>query len=129
MSLTPSTGAQLRDQGQAAVLAADVAAHKGYGDYIREAIDIKATHHTDPWTCDDVRLLASTIARIEGVDFTPSPNLLPALIGNAVGRGVIVRVSDATSTRRSRRAARVGRYLGARHADTPRSAGGVTPAP
>ena len=124
-----TTARALRDQGQDAAIAADVAAHKGYGDYIRQAIEEFAVVDTEPWTCDQVRQHAQFLAEQDGSDFRPSDNLLPAYIGSAVGQKQIVRVSDATSTRRSRRAARVGRYLGARYAVTPRSAGGVTPAP
>jgi len=115
-----STGADLRNEGQDAVIAADVAVHRMHADYIREALDGYARWGRTPWTCDDVRRTAKELAEHEGVTFDPAPNLLPALIGVAVGKGEIVRQPvDARSGRRSRRASRVGTYLGARFTQTP----------
>ncbi len=119
--------ADLRDAGQDAVIAADAAVHRQHGDYIREALDGFARWGRTPWTCDDVRRVAKELAEAEGRTFDPAPNLLPALIGVAVGKGEIVRQPrDVNSTRRSRRASRVGTYLGARFAESTDRAGGVT---
>lgn len=111
-------GQHLRDAGQDATIAADVSVTNDHGRYIRDAIDYYATHVSTPWTCDHIRGAAADFAHAEGRTFDPAPNLLPALIGVAVGKGQIVRQSvDATSGRRSRRSSRVGRYLGAKYAD------------
>ena len=113
-------GQQLRDSGQSATIAADVAIHRQFAADIRWAIDVAAAHFRDPWTCDDVRAMAAARAEMQGREFRPSDNLLPALIGVAVGKGEIVRQpTDARSGRRSRRASRVGTYLGTRYATTP----------
>ena len=128
-----STAADLRNDGQDAAIAADVAAHRLHGDYIREALDNFARWGRTPWTCDDVRRVARELAENEGRTFDPAPNLLPALIGVAVGKGEIVRQPhDVNSTRRSRHASRVGTYLGVKHAPQAPSGGrstAPTPAP
>ena len=112
--------ADLRNEGQDAAVAADVAAHRMHADYILEALDHLATYYRQPWTCDDVRRVAANCASDDGSTFDPAPNLLPALIGVAVGKGEIVRQPhDARSGRRSRRASRVGTYLGAQFTQTP----------
>ena len=112
-----TTGQDLRNDGQDATIAADVAAHRMFADYIREALDNFARWGRTPWTCDDVRRVAKELAEGEGRTFDPAPNLLPALIGVAVGKGEIVRQPhDARSSRRSRRASRVGTYLGVKYA-------------
>lgn len=124
-----STAADLRDEGQDAAIAADMAVQKGYGDYIRAAIAWYAEHRSQPWTCDHIRGAAADLAHADDVvTFDPSPNLLPALIGVAVGKGEIVRQPrDARSGRRSRRASRVGTYLGVKYV-TPAPSVGATPA-
>ena len=115
-----TSGPALRNAGQDAAIAADVAAHRGAGEYIREAMGFMAEDWDVPWTCDDVREFAADFAKHDGNDFNPSTNLLPSLIGVAVGKGEIVRLTgDVNSTRRSRHASKVGRYLGAKYAPTP----------
>jgi len=104
-----------RHEGQAAVIAADVAAHRGYADYVREALD-GLIELGDPWrfTAEDVRTDAHWCAERDGRDFDPAPNLIPAILGGYARAGRIVRVNDVASTRRSRHGSRIGVWRAAR---------------
>ena len=112
------TGAQLRDQGQAAVLAADVSVTRGYADLVVEAVEKHAGYD---FTAEDVRRF---IDRVYPDARPHSPNVLPAVLGSLASAGRIRAVGHTRCTRSSRRHGwmRVWQV-------TPRSAGGVTPAP
>lgn len=98
-----TTPTQLRAQGQADVIAADVAAHKQYAKDIRFALSWSIESGVR-FTADDIRRRAEDYARINGRAFDPAPNLLPALIGGEATAGRIRAVDHVQSTRTSRRA-------------------------
>ena len=108
-----TTGLDLRHEGQAAVVAADAATHRGFKAYLNKALDA-LMNVCDEFTVDDVRRIASEIAALEGSSAEPhSPNLLPAILGGYVAAGRIVRVGEYHSGRKSRRYGRNGRYRAA----------------
>lgn len=112
-----TTGHALRDQGQAAVLAADVAPHRGYADLVRAVVE----DFLIEFTAEDIREVVEDV----WPDVQPhSPNVLPAVLGSLASAGRIRAVGHTRCTRSSRRHGwmRVWQV-------TPRSAGGVTPAP
>jgi len=104
------TGQQLRDQGQAEVIAADTAVHRMAGTHIRAAIDQLAAKG-EPFTAEDVRKLLPEEVRPH------SDNLLPAYIGGAAGAGRITAVGWATCTRPERRGGPMRRWIGAQHGE------------
>ena len=97
-----TTPTQLRAEGQSAVLAADVAAHKQYTADIRFALAWSIESGVR-FTADDIRRRAEDYARINGRDFDPAPNLLPAIIGGEAAAGHIKAVGHVQCTRTSRR--------------------------
>lgn len=105
-----ATGLDLRHEGQAAVIAADAAPHRGYKVCVTKALDTLANLCAE-FTADDVRRLAHEIALIEGAPTEAhSPNLLPAVIGGYVAAGRIERCGEYHSGRKSRRYGRNGVY-------------------
>ena len=102
-----TTGTQLRGQGQADVLAADVAAHRGYAEHVHDAVDqlVAAGVHFD---AEDVRALVP-----EGVE-PHSPNLLPAILGSMAANDRIRAVGHRRCTRPSRRAGWMRIWAGGR---------------
>ena len=105
-----SNGLDLRHEGQAAVLAADTAPHRGYSEYVQQALDI-LTRTPDTFNPDDVRATAADLMALEGVEIQPhSPNVLPAVIGGWVKAGRIERVAEYHSGRKTRRYGRNGVY-------------------
>ncbi|KNX38067.1 hypothetical protein [Luteipulveratus halotolerans] len=104
-----STGQELRDEGTAAVIAADVAPHRGYGDHVRAALDALANGGMT-FTAEDVRELADKLAP---ADVEPhSPNLIPAVMGGWASAGRIHAVRMTKTTRASRRYSRNLVWLG-----------------
>ena len=88
-----STGAQLRDAGQDAVIAADTAAHRGYAALVAEGVDHLAGL---PFTAEDVR------SHIEDrhPDARPHhPNVIGATLGGMANAGRIRAVGYRQSTR------------------------------
>lgn len=99
-----TTGMDLRDQGTAAVIAADTAPHRGAGDFIRSVIQDFAALSIE-FTADDIRDALrdnDTVTR----ELYHRPNLLPAHLGSAAHRGLIEAVGLYRPTRASRRASR-----------------------
>ena len=112
------TGAQLRASGQAAVLAADVAPHRGYAALIAEAVD---RLEGLPFDAEEVRWYIEA----NYPDARPHhPNVIGATLGGMANAGHVRAVCYRQSTRPTSRC-RVLRVWQV----TPRSAGGVTPAP
>ena len=99
-----TAGMELRDAGTAAVIAADVAVHKGAGEHIKATIAEYAASGRE-FTAEDVRevLKDNTLVVRE---LASKPNLLPALMGNASKGGLIHCVGMCRSSRASRRASR-----------------------
>ena len=92
-----TTGTDLRDQGQADVIAADAAIHRGVTEHINAAIaDLIA--EGQEFTAEDIRDRLPEDARPH------SDNLLPAVIGSMAARRKIRRVGERRCTRPSRRA-------------------------
>ena len=116
-----TTAAQLRDAGQADVLAADTAPHRDYASLVREAIAELDEGPDFHFTAEDVRWI---VERHYPEVQPHSPNVLPAVLGSLASAGRIRAVGHTRCTRSSRRHGwmRVWQV-------TPRSAGGVTPAP
>lgn len=102
-----------RHEGQAAVTAADIAAHRGYGAYIARALNV-LLHEGEDFTAETVRTMATAIAHSDDREFTPAPNLIPAAIGGHASAGHIVEVGRVTSTRPSRRGSKVSLWRAAR---------------
>ncbi|AKU15783.1 hypothetical protein VV02_07810 [Luteipulveratus mongoliensis] len=106
------TGEKLRAEGIAAVQAADKAAHRGHGEYIRIGIEVCILNYRtdgETFTADDVRREAVLAAELDGVAFAPhSPSLLPAILGGYASAKRIQRVGDYHSERTSRRYSRNG---------------------
>src|SRR5690625_516855 len=102
-----TTGTQLRDQGQADVLAADAAIHRGVTEDINAAIADLISEGRE-FTADDIR------ERLPA-DFDPhSDNLLPAVIGSLAARDRIRAVGHRRCTRPSRRAGWMRIWAGGR---------------
>ena len=99
-----TTGMDLRDQGVAAVIAADTAAHRCASPYLREAVDAFIEAGL-PFSADDIReaLAENVVVRRE---LANRPNLMPALIANAAKAGRIEAVGMCRPSRSSRRASR-----------------------
>jgi len=92
-----TTGTDLRDQGQADVIAADAAIHRGVTEDINAVIaDLIA--EGQEFTAEDIRDRLPEDARPH------SDNLLPAVIGSLAARRKIRRVGERRCTRPSRRA-------------------------
>lgn len=100
------TGGQLRDEGVTAAIAADTAAHRGHRDAIEQALDELITSGR-AFTADDIRsrLPAEVQERIP-------PPLLPAVLRAACQRGLIRHVGWASSTRATRHAGPLRRWVG-----------------
>lgn len=95
-----STATELRDQGQADVLAADQAVHRGYADLIGPAVEAVGAHGLT-FTAEDVRAWISQ----HHPDATEHhPNVLPAVLGGMAAAGRITGVGHVQCTRASRRA-------------------------
>lgn len=92
-----TTGTGLRAEGQGAVLAADTAPHRGYADYVDEAVQALMDKGME-FTAEDVRLLIP-----EGVR-AHHPNVLPAVLGGMAANGRIVAIGHRQCRRTSRRA-------------------------
>ena len=105
-------GTQLRDDGMEAVIAADVAVHRGAGVFIRSVIQEYADSGVE-FTAEDVREALRDNDLVVR-ELASKPNLLPALMGHASKGGVIRCVGMCRSSRASRRASRnlvwVGQY-------------------
>ena len=87
----------LRHQGQADVLAADKAAHRGYADLIPLAVDAMR----GDFTAEDLR---SWISEHYPTATEHHPNVLPAALGGMAAAGRITAVGHVQCTRTSRRA-------------------------
>lgn len=99
-----TTGMELRDQGTAAVIAADTAAHRSAAPYLREALDAFIEAGME-FSADDIReaLADNIVVRRE---LANRPNLMPALIANAAKAGRIEAVGFCRPSRSSRRSGR-----------------------
>lgn len=96
-----TTPLDLRHEGQAANLAADTAAHRGYGELVRGFIDGMPRGYE--FSADDVRRAMDQLHR----DSAPHhPNVLPSVFGTLAAQGVIVRVGEVNAARRSRHGSR-----------------------
>lgn len=107
-----STGIELRDAGTEAVIAADVAAHRGAGKFIEQVIREYADLGVK-FTADDVREALRdnpTVVR----ELASKPNLLPAYIGSASRARLIRPVDTCRPERASRRANRNLVWVGSR---------------
>lgn len=102
------TGMQLRNEGQAAVIAADTAAHRDYRRTLQAVLDDLIAARL-PFTADDVR----RIALERDPCCAPSPNLLPALIGSAARHHRIIPAGWINSSRPTRHASRNRLWVGA----------------
>ena len=112
-----STGAQLRDQGHADVLAADVAIHRDFAALISEAVDMFAKVGKD-FDAEAVRRYVTGVYP----DARPhSPNVYGATLGGLAAAGRIEAVGYRSSTRPSSRARvlRVWRAVKAPRATSP----------
>ena len=104
------TGQQLKEQGQADVIAADMAIHRMAGVHIRAAIDALADKGKE-FTAEDVRKELPKEFRAH------SDNLLPAYIGGAAHAGRIKAVGWDTCTRPERRGGPMRKWIGAQHGE------------
>lgn len=95
--MTVTTGKELRADGQDAVISADTAAHRGYREYVEDAIDALIAKGME-FTAEDIRMLIP-----KGVK-PHHPNLMPAILGSLASRGRIRAVGHRQCTRPSRRA-------------------------
>lgn len=92
-------GQELRDEGTAAVIAADKAIHRDISDLIRSAI-LDLADAGQEFTADDVR------DRLPDDAIPHSHNLIPAHFGAQAHAGRIEAVGICRTTRTSRRASR-----------------------
>lgn len=101
---TVSTGAEARDEGVEAVLAAATAVHRAGGlESMREALDAFIDAE-EPFTADDVRHLADNPQ-------LHHPNVLSALFSQAARQGRIRPIGDPIRTaRRTRHGGLVRRW-------------------
>ncbi|HWU12115.1 MAG TPA: hypothetical protein VN520_38205 [Streptomyces sp.] len=93
-----TTGARLRDEGVADVLAADGAVHRDYRPEIEAAIDVLVASRRS-FQADDVHALLSEDCRRYA-----APNLLPAVFRCYAQAEVITHIGFTTSTRAARHA-------------------------
>ena len=95
-----TTGTTLRAEGQADVLAADVAGHRRYASLVAEAVEVIGSGGAT-FTAEDVReWLEATYP-----DAVPhSPNVLPAQLGGMASARRIVATGHVQCKRPSRRA-------------------------
>lgn len=99
-----TAGMELRDQGVAAVLAADAAPHRGAAPFIREALDA-FIESGQPFSADDIReVLADNI--IVRRELANRPNLMPAMFATTAKAGRIEAVGLCRPSRSSRRSGR-----------------------
>lgn len=97
-----TAGLDLRHEGQAANLAADQAAHRGYGDLVRDVIEDMAPGAE--FTADTVRLLVKARAPYAEPHH---PNVLPSIFGVPRNAGVMERLPrEVNSTRATRHGSR-----------------------
>lgn len=115
-----TTGARLRASGQSDVLAADVAPHRNFAAVVREAVEVVGRLRPE-FTAD---MLDDWIAAMYPDARPHHPNVMPAVLGGLAAAGRIEAVGWHRSPRSSRR-----HGWGRIWQVTPRSAGGVTPAP
>lgn len=101
------TGAQLRDAGVDAVLAADEAVHRGHREAIEAALDGLAASGAE-FTADDLQL-----ALDEDTRRLAPPNLISAVIAVASRHSRIVHVGYGTSTRPARHRGVLRKWIGA----------------
>lgn len=99
-----TTGAELRDQGIEAVIAADVAVHRSAGTFIRHAIEDLA-HSGHEFTADDVRGVLADNPKVVTA-LREHPNLMPSFFAHASRSGLIEAVGLYRPSRSSRRASR-----------------------
>jgi hypothetical protein len=93
------TGAQLKADGIAAVLAADTAVHRDYADLVRESVEWWG-EAGQRFSAEDVRVYIG----LRYPDAQPhSPNVLPAVLGSLAAAGRIEAVGHTRCTRSSRR--------------------------
>ena len=102
--MTMTTPMDLRNEGQAATIAADCAAHRGAGEYIAAVIEEYADSGRE-FTADDVREALRDNEKVRAA-LIDRPNLLPAHLGSAARRGLIEGVAFYRPSRASRRASR-----------------------
>lgn len=98
-----TTGTDLRDHGQESVIAADTAAHRGYGDLIHQAMDELITADV-PFSAEDVR---DIVTRDHPTAVAHSPNLIGAVMAGYAKRGVITEVGFTRPRRATRRHSRL----------------------
>lgn len=92
-----TAAAALRDAGQSATIAADMAAHRGYADLVRESVE------SFRGLSFDAEMVREDIAR-EHPDARPhSPNVIGATLGGLAAAGRIRAVNFRQSTRPSSR--------------------------
>jgi hypothetical protein len=96
-----TAGLDLRHEGIEANLAADTAAHRGYGQIVRSFIE--GMPRGFEFSADDVR--RGTQHR-ETAEPPHHPNVLPSVFGTLAAAGVIVRVGEVNAARRSRHGSR-----------------------
>lgn len=105
--MTTSDGEQLKLDGFAQVLAAEVAVNRGdYTAIIHSELE-RLIAEGRPFTSEDL-----TRAVPEGVE-PHSPNVIGAIVGSAAKRGVIVPLGYTSSRRPSRRAGRLMVWIAA----------------
>ena len=104
---TEPTGAQLRDAGIDAVLAADVAVHRGFRKVIDAALDELIASGAE-FSADDLQLRLDDTTRASA-----APNLVSAAIALASRQGRIRHVGWGTSTRPARHCGVQRRWVGA----------------
>jgi len=93
------TTLDLRHEGMAANLAADVAAHRSYGALVRDVIE-RLIPSGGEFSADDVRRMLPPNAEPH------HPNVLPSVFGTLAAQGVIVRCGEVNAARRSRHGSR-----------------------
>lgn len=96
-----TAGMDLRHEGQAANLAADTAALRGYGELVRGFIERMPRGFE--FSADDVRRALDQLHR--GVE-PHHPNVMPSVFGTLASAGVIVRVGEVNAARRTRHGSR-----------------------
>lgn len=96
-----TTPLDLRHEGIEANLAADAAAHRGYGELVRDRIE--RMPRGAEFTADTVR----QFVKINAPFAKPHhPNVLPSVFGTLAAAGVIVRVGEVNAARRTRHGSR-----------------------
>lgn len=96
-----TTPLDLRHEGIEASLAADTAAHRGYGELVRDVIERAESGVI--FGADQIRLIIA--AEHPGAE-PHHPNVLPSVFGTLAAAGVIVRVGEVNAARRTRHGSR-----------------------